>query len=142
MTVSFPHPEASAISGRQLTRLLARWADARRLDPHQVETIRLAARAAPMDLGFDWWWRLLDPDNGSVVRAAATRPPFAVAPRPAFAGTHVSAFAGAPEPASAGAQGPAFGPPCGSGPWFGMDTRELNSWPQEDAEYQPYLRLT
>ena len=69
--MSFPQREAPAISGRQLTRLLTRWADARRLDPRQAETIRLAAHAVPVDLGFDWWWHLLDPENGSAFRAAA-----------------------------------------------------------------------
>ena len=103
--------DTPAISGRQLTRLLARWADARRLDPGQAETIRLAARAAPADLGFDWWWRLLDPDNGSVFRAATLRP------IPGDAGWLSVEAAFAPE-------GPGF-----------------MAWPQDDVEYQPYLRL-
>ena len=103
--------DASSLSGRQLTRLLARWADARRLDPGQAETIRLAARSAPADLGFDWWWRLLDPDNGSVFRAAPLRP------GPGDAGWLSVEAAFAPE-------GPGF-----------------MAWPQDDVEYQPYLRL-
>ena len=110
--MSFPHRETPSISGRQLTRLLHRWADAHRLDPRRAETIRLAARAAPVDLGFDWWWRLLDPDNGSVFRATATR----------------SAFPGK--------SGLAVEPP------FGMDTPGFTGWASDDGEYQPYLRLS
>ena len=110
--MSFPRPEPWPITGRRLTRLLTRWADARRLDPRQAEAIRLTARAAPLELGFDWWWRLLDPDNGSVFRATATRP----------------AFAGAP--------GLAVELP------FGMGDPAPTVWPPDDGEYQPYLRLT
>lgn len=59
------HGESSHVDG-QLTRLLGRWAEARRLDPRQAEAIRLAARRSPAALGFAWWWRLLDPEHGSV----------------------------------------------------------------------------
>lgn len=104
-------PDVPSISGRQLTRLLARWADARRLDPGQAETIRLAVRSVPTDLGFDWWWRLLDPDTGSVFRAAPLRP------GPGDAGWLSVEAAFAPE-------GPGF-----------------MTWPRDDVEYQPYLRL-
>ena len=109
--MSSSDPQARALSDRRLTRLLARWADARRLDQRQSETIRLAARATPAGLGFDWWWRLLDPDNGSVFRVTATR----------------SAFAGAP--------GPIYEPP------FVSETPGFTAWPQDAVEYQPYLRL-
>jgi hypothetical protein len=111
--VSFLHPELPPISGRQLTRLLSRWADARRLDVQQSDAIRRTVLAAPVDLGFDWWWRLLDPDSGSVFRATATRP--------AFAGAHRLPV----EP-----------------PLLTTDVPGLTVWPQEEPEYQPYLRLT
>jgi hypothetical protein len=65
-----------------------------------------------MDLGFAWWWRLLDPEHGSVFRATATRPAFADAP------------------------GLAFEPQLATGAW------ERTVWSQDDPEYQPYLRLT
>ena len=98
---------------RRLNRLLTRWADARRLDPGAAESIRLAARAAPVDLGFDWWWRLLDPENGSVFRAAS-RSPLA---RGSMARSAVEL------PFSKGMPG-------------------LVARPPEDGEYRPYLRLT
>jgi hypothetical protein len=103
--------EPPATSRRRLTRLLSRWADARRLDPGAAESIRLAARAAPVDLGFDWWWRLLDPENGTAFRAAAAR----------------STCAGSPPPT--------VEPP------FAAGIAGLTTWSQDDAEYQPYLRL-
>jgi hypothetical protein len=112
VTVSFSHPESSAISGRRLTHLLGRWAAARRLDPRQAETIRQTVLAAPVDLGFDWWWRLLDPDSGTVFRATAWRTPFAGASRLPV------------EP-----------------PSFATGAPALTVWPEEEAEYQPYLRL-
>ena len=74
--MTFPHDDAPAISGRRISQLLARWADARRLDPRRADAIRQAARSVPIDLGFDWWWRLLDPDGGSVFRVTVTRAPF------------------------------------------------------------------
>lgn len=104
--------ESSPITGRQLTRLLARWADARRLDTRQAEAIRLAARAAPGDLGFDWWWRLLDPDSGSVFQTALTGP------------------------GSGDAIPSSFETP------FGLAAPGLMTWSQDDVEYQPYLRLS
>ena len=109
--MSFPERETPAISGRRLSRLLTRWADARRLDPHRVDAIKVAARTAPADLGFDWWWRLLDPDTGSVFGATSAR---SASFRPA---------------------GRAVEPP------FSMGTSDFTAWPEEDIEYQPYLRL-
>src|SRR5688572_20363374 len=103
--------EQPTTSRRRLTHLLSRWADARRLDPGTAESIRLAARAAPVDLGFDWWWRLLDPENGRAFRAVAA------------------------QAAYAGATTPTVEPP------FAAGIPGLTTWPQEDAEYQPYLRL-
>lgn len=109
--MSFPQPDAPTISGRRLTDLLSRWADARRLDPQRADAIKVAARTAPVDLGFDWWWRLLDPDGGTVFRAAVKRPALA-------------------EPA-----GPAVELP------FGVAVPGLAASPPDDGEYQPYLRL-
>ena len=111
--MSFSQREAPSISGRRLTRLLSRWANARRLDRRQAEAIRVAARATPADLGFDWWWRLLDPENGSVFRAASRSP-----------------LAGGSMPRSA-VELP-----------FSMGMPGLGTWPPEDGEYRPYLRLT
>ena len=105
--MSYADSEVPATRGRRLTRLLSRWADARRLDPKATDSIRLAARAAPVDLGFDWWWRLLDPENGTAFRSVATPATYAGDVEPPF---------------TAGIPG-------------------LSAWPQEDAEYQPYLRL-
>ena len=110
--MSFPQRDAPAISGRRLTRLLTRWADARRLDPGRADAIKVAARTAPVDLGFDWWWRLLDPENGSVFRATAKPPAFAETSGPAV-----------PLP-------------------FSMGRPELAEWSPDDGPYQPYLRLT
>jgi hypothetical protein len=112
MTVSFPQPDGPALSGRRLSRLLARWAGARRLDPGRIEAIKAAARTAPVDLGFAWWWRLLDPENGSVFRATAKQP--------AFAET----------------SGPPVEPP------FSIGRPGLVAWPPDGGPYQPYLRLT
>lgn len=100
-----------AVRGRRLTRLLSHWADARRLAPKAAESIRLAARAAPVDLGFDWWWRLLDPEHGTAFRAAARQ------------SSHAATSTSTVEPP------------------FGAGIPGLMAWPQEDAEYQPYLRL-
>lgn len=111
--MSFRHPEPPPTSGRHLTRLLSRWADTRRLGVRQADAIRQTIVALPQDLGFDWWWRLLDPDNGSVFHATATP----------------SAFVGAASP------------PVVPAP-FAMGVPELTAWTQDDAEYQPYLRLT
>ena len=109
--MSFSHPESSAISGHRLTHLLGRWAAARRLDPRQAETIRQTVLAASVDLGFDWWWRLLDPDSGTVFRATACRTLFA------------------------GASRLPIEPP------FSIGIPGLTAWPPDDGEYQPYLRL-
>ena len=107
------HPESTPVPGRRLSRLLDRWATARRLDARQADAIRQAIRAAPVDLGFDWWWRLLDPDRGSVFRATAARSAFA----------EVSGLSTGLPP-------------------FAADIPGHEDWPQDDVAYQPYLRLT
>jgi hypothetical protein len=111
--VSFPQPEPPSTSGRRLTRLLGRWANARRLDARQAAALRQRVLAASVDLGFDWWWRLLDPDGGSVFRASATRIAFDGEP----------GLAVEPSPLATGIPG-------------------LATWPSAEPEYQPYLRLT
>jgi hypothetical protein len=63
-------------SGRQLTRLLARWADAHRLSDRQAEAIRQTVVTTPVPRGFDWWWRLLDPVTGTAFRATRSRTAF------------------------------------------------------------------
>jgi hypothetical protein len=54
---------------RRLAHLLRRWADARRLDASQSAAIRQAVLTDVADLGFDWWWRLLNPEQGTATRA-------------------------------------------------------------------------
>jgi hypothetical protein len=110
--MSFPDNDALALSGRRLSRLLSRWADARCLDPRQIDAIRQAARAAPVELGFDWWWRLLDPEFGSVFRATASRPTFGSTPG------------------------------LVDGTSYAIGSPGRMAWAHDDAEYQPYLCLT
>jgi hypothetical protein len=110
--VSSLHPDGPPLSRRRLSRLLDRWAAARRLDAAQADAVRRRVLAAPVDLGFDWWWRLLDPEHGTVFQ-------------------HML-----PETAMFGASSPPVEPLA-----FGFGTGELTAWPLEDGEYQPYLRL-
>jgi hypothetical protein len=124
VTVSFPQPEPPPAAGRRLSRLLSRWAVARRLGLRQAEAIRQAVVAVPDDLGFDWWWRLLDPERGSVFRATASRSDLARASWPTIVSQPISAIV------------PFLEEPAGPGdPGFMV-------WAPEEAEYQPYLRLT
>jgi hypothetical protein len=113
MTVSFHDPESPQISGRRLTSLLSRWAEAHRLDARQAATIRDRVLTTPLDLGFDWWWRLLDPESGSVFRATAMKPAFGGSPELTF-DTPL---------------------PMASMPGF-------MAWVQDEPDYRPYLRLT
>jgi hypothetical protein len=110
--VSSLQPDAQPLSQRRLSRLLGRWAEGRRLDSRQVEAIRQQIVAVPEDLGFDWWWRLLDPEYGSAFQA--TR----------WAGFK-DAFVPHIEP-----------------PTFEPGIAGLSTWSQDEAEFQPYLRLT
>ena len=110
-------PEPKSGSGRQLTRLLARWADAHRLDDRRAATIRrnVLESATPHD--FEWWWRLLAPEGGTAFRGFAGPSTWTVFPG-------ASALAAEPSTALlAGVSG-------------------MTAWSDDDAEYQPYLRLT
>jgi hypothetical protein len=66
--------DAGAADDPRLARLLARWADAHRLDARQAAAIRerVLTEAAPLD--FDWWWRLLDPEHGQAFRGLDLAP--------------------------------------------------------------------
>jgi hypothetical protein len=105
-----------APGGERLTRLLAQWANARRLRAPDVEAIRCKVLAEPAPPGFDWWWRLLDPEHGQAFRGLEAAPGWWHLAEPA-------APVMAPGVWSSGAMGPM-------------------GWPHEDGEYQPYLRLT
>ena len=105
-------PAAQPLSQRRLSRLLGRWAEARRLDSRQVEAIRQQIVAVSGDLGFDWWWRLLDPEHGSAFRGAA------------WAGF-----------------GATVSPPVGPS-ILEIGVPGLSTWPQDEPDYRPYLRLT
>jgi len=108
------HSEPAPVSGRRLSRLLARWADARRLDARQAEAIRQRIVAEPPPPDFDWWWRLLDPAGGSALRALPSAPGWEAGPD---ADTRLFEAPG------------------------GLSTG-LSSWAQDDADFRPYLRLT
>jgi hypothetical protein len=118
--VSSPRSDPPPISGRRLTGLLGRWAGARRLDAQQAATIRQRVLAASADLGFDWWWRLLDPENGSVFRERSARPASLM---PFDATVDLAPFG------------------LGRGTFAAWSPDE-SAWPLDEAEYQPYLRLT
>jgi hypothetical protein len=107
------------MSGRRLTRLLTRWADAHRLDARQAQAFRqtIVAESPPPD--FHWWWRLLDPAAGSAFRAL----PFRALPTASGWATDW------------GATGPSFEPATA---W----AASLPAWTQDDDDFQPYLRLT
>ncbi|MFN8636560.1 MAG: hypothetical protein U0893_22150 [Chloroflexota bacterium] len=105
-------------TGRALTALLARWATTRRLTASQSSAIRAAVVATPAQPGFDWFWRLLNPTDGTAFRNArwmveTVRPPLAPAAEPFALG------------------------PLTDAPW----TDWSGAWEHDDAEYQPYLRL-
>jgi hypothetical protein len=110
--VSSLQPDARPLSQHRLSQLLGRWADVRRLDPRQAEAIRQQIVAVPEDLGFDWWWRLLDPEHGSAFQATA------------WAGFS-DAFV------------PHIGPPT-----FEIGAPGLGGLSQDEPDYRPYLRLT
>jgi hypothetical protein len=110
--VSSLQPDLRPLSQSRLSQLLGRWADVRRLDPHQMQTIRQQIVAVPGDLGFDWWWRLLDPEHGSAFQAT---------PWAGFS----DAFVPHVEP-----------------PPFDLGVTGFSGWSQDEAEFQPYLRLT
>jgi hypothetical protein len=116
MTMSTQSSEPSPLAGRRLTRLLAGWADAHRLDAGQVAAIRARVLAEPAPPDFDWWWRLLDPDGGQAFRGLHSAPGW----------RHV-----------ADAAPPVVEP----GVWASGMT-EASGWAQEDGEFLPYLRLT
>jgi hypothetical protein len=110
--VSSLQPDLRPLTQRRLSRLLGHWADVRRLDPRQAEAIRQQIVAVPEDLGFDWWWRLLDPEHGSAFQAT---------PWAGFCAALV----------------PQIEPPT-----FELGAPGLSGWTQDEAEFQPYLRLT
>jgi hypothetical protein len=111
------HAEPDPIAGRRLTQLLARWADAHRLTAHQTEAIRQQIVAEPAPSDFDWWWRLLDPEGGSAFRTLAAASGWETAPR-----------------APTLPMGPAGG--------WQPDMPGWPAWAHEEADFQPYLRLT
>ena len=53
---------------RRLARLLGRWAGVHTLSAERASAIRQAIVSLPPALDFDWWWRLLDPVDGSAFR--------------------------------------------------------------------------
>jgi hypothetical protein len=110
--VSSLQPDARPLSRRRLSQLLGRWAEAHRLDPRQAEATRQQIVAVPGDLGFDWWWRLLDPEHGS-----------------AFQATPWAGF------------GAAVNSPVEPS-IFEISVPGLSAWPQNEPDYRPYLRLT
>ena len=124
------NPAPGPVTERRLTRLLARWADARRLGTRRGEAIRRAimatsvtatpVTATPEVLGFEWWWRLLDPVAGTAFRDS-------------FGGQAPSVFA-------AGASLPA--PPWSIARPGLAELATIGTWHPEAADYQPYLRLT
>lgn len=117
--MSFLEPDRQPLSRRHLDSLLGRWAAARRLDPQQAQVVRQRVVEEPADLDFAWWWQLLDPANGSVFQAA---------PMPATPAE--------PFPRSVVAPADPFSLP------FAPGGQEVLTWPYDDGEYQPYLRLT
>ena len=109
--------EVAPPAGRRLTRLLARWADAHRLDGRHAATIRRQIVGEPEVHSFDWWWRLLNPDGGVV-----------------FRGLDASSGREAPER-------PIRLPSTPAAVWpLGMSGTP--AWLHDDAEFTPYLRLT
>ena len=108
-------------SGRRLTGLLARWGARQRLSADLSAAIHRAIVSTPAPPGFDWWWRLLDPTDGSAFRKSRWT---------------VEAMSSSPA---------SFAPPAGSFspgvittvPWTGVP----DAWEPDEGEYQPYLRL-
>ncbi len=109
------HPDWRPARGDRLGRLLARWADAHRLDERRAEAMGRAIVAGPTARGFDWWWSLLDPVSGSAFRAARSR----------AASRWPTDAPDLPTPAIA----------LGIEAWHQGDADRL-------PDYQPYLRLT
>ena len=118
-------PTPGPAAARRLSRLLARWADARRLTVPRAEAIRQAIMAPPdtarpEPLEFEWWWRLFDPVAG-------------VASGRTLAGPVPSAFdAGVTLPVTPWPIDPSALP----------EPADLGAWHRDVADYQPYLRLT
>jgi hypothetical protein len=115
--VSIDRVMRRSADGDRLSRLLARWADARRLTPRQAEAIRLEVLAEPATNDFDWWWRLLDPDGGAAFRGLG-----------ALAEWETSAAA--------------FVEPVGPTTLWPAGVSMPPTWDHEAADFQPYLRLT
>jgi hypothetical protein len=116
------HPEPLALSGRRLTRLLARWADAHRLDDRRAAAIRQNVLDSSTPRDFEWWWRLLAPRLLAPNEGAAFR---------GFAGS--ARWSALPRASVLAAE-----PPIG----FLAGISGRTAWSEDDAEYQPYLRLT
>jgi hypothetical protein len=101
----------------RLNGMLARWAEAHRLGPGQIETIRqhVVSEAEPPD--FDWWWRLLDPESGTAFRSLRRS-------------------------AARWAEPPTFEPPVAPpSVWIAAQSRPA-SWAHDADDFQPYLRLS
>jgi hypothetical protein len=129
--VSSVHPEPPSRSGRRLTRLLARWAEAHRLDARRAETIRQQVLVTSTPRDFDWWWRLLAPEDGTAFRAMPSSSSW-------------QSFPGV----SAASESPAAWPPglSSQAAWSESAWNESAwspaAWSHDDADFQPYLRLT
>ncbi len=101
----------------RLRSLLARWADTHRPSIRQIEAIRQQIVAEPVSGEFDWWWRLLDPDGGFAFRGLPSAPAWE---------TSSAAVAVPIQPATVWPTSASVLPVCD----------------HDEADFQPYLRLT
>lgn len=111
------HRDRSPSDDPRLTRLLAGWADARRLTGRQAEAIRRQIVAEPVTGQFDWWWHLLSPSDGSAFRGLTGVPGWE---------TVAAAYAPASQQTALWSTGASIMP----------------AWEQDADDFQPYLRLT
>jgi hypothetical protein len=102
---------------RRLHSVLVRWADTRRLSVGQIDALRQHVVAESASGDFDWWWRLLDPDGGLAFRGLAAVPAW----EPSLAAGAVPFQPATVWPTSASM---------------------LPIWDHDEADFQPYLRLT
>lgn len=112
-----PHATRPQNPEGRLNGLLARWAEAHRLGLGQIKAIRQEIISEPEPPDFDWWWRLLDPENGR-------------------------AFRGLQRSSCRRDETPRYLPPVAPPSVRIAAQSSMARWSRDADDFQPYLRLT